>query len=711
MDSTLYPPSPTSLPAGITASNARYRLLIAAMMGSILLFLTLYFTLLAGALWLVYLALTLRFDSYGLWTALLHLGIIGAAGMVVAFLVKFLFKAAPQDPDNRYLLAPEAHPELFGFVRQLCAESGADMPKHIYVNGEVNASVSYDSTWRSLFWPTRKNLLIGLGLVNGLTLSEFKAVLAHEFGHFAQRSMKLGSYTHTTSRIIHDMVFERDAWDEMLAKWRALDLRISAAAWGMTGMVWVVRKVLELAYQGIHLVHASLSREMEFEADRMAVRLTGSEAICQALYQLGPTSTALQQALSQLGTALEHKLATDDIFYHQSLYLKEQLAERSQAAAKLVTAASPGRRFAPDEVQVVAMYSSHPDDYLREERALAFGIPGPTDDRSPWLLFGNPPELRRTVTHTLYPEFAPTTAPTLLPAAEVEEFLRAERAELTYHPQYAGSYDIRLLTLLDPASFAEIATTSLPDSSAREAHQVLFGQELPARAALAASRRADLDKLSLFEQKLTKDRQFTVAGVVYPASEAPAVAARLQQEQTQYAEWLAGFDRQSIALHWQLSAENPAWRAQWLERYQFQFHIQQLWVSARDIGSEMQESLDAINKHGSVSEEGVQHYQKLFEQRRQALLQAVEATRAVLMMPLTHLQDFPTLHAYIMHKSPEPGPVHLTGEWLDEFMGFLSHADDRLNRLYFKNLGVLLRLQEELVRSQAEAQAATTANK
>ena len=697
MNSTLYPPSPASLPVGITASNARYRLLIAAMMASIVLFLGLYLALVAGAVVLVYLTLIMRFESYGLWTALFHLGSVVAACMVVVFLVKFLFKSSPKHPDDRYRLVPESHPELFGFVQQLCTESGAAMPKYIYINGEVNASVSYDSTWRSLFWPTRKNLLIGLGLVNGLTLSEFKAVLAHEFGHFAQRSMKLGSYTHTASRIIHDMVFERDAWDDALAKWRLLDLRVSVVAWLMTGLIWVVRKVLELAYQGIHLVHASLSREMEFEADRMAVRLTGSEAICQALYQLGPTSTALQQALGQLGTALEHKLATDDIFYHQSVYLTEQLAERLQTSAQLVTAGGPARRFAPDEVQVVAMYASHPDDYLREERALALEVPGPTDDRSPWLLFSDPPALRRAVTSKLYPEFTPAAAPTILPAAEVEEFLQAERDELTYHAQYAGSYDNRLLTLLDPTFFAEIvAATTLPGSSMPEAHQVLFGQELPARTAIDTIRRADQQKLSLFERKLTKDRQFTVAGVTYPAAEAAVVAARLQSEQEQHQEWLQEFDRQSIALHWQFSAEVPTQRAAWLARYEFQYQIQRVWADLREIGSSMHQSLEAIQRQGHLSEKAVYQYQQAFEQRREAFLRALESTHPISLLPLTHMQNYVTLHDYIMHESTEPGLVHLTDTWINEFMGLLSHTDERLRRLYFKNLGALLRLQEQL---------------
>ena len=83
----------------------------------------------------------------------------------------------------------------------------------IFIDPDVNAYVSYTNVWLSLFFPTRKELTIGLGLVSTLNVSEFKAVIAHEFGHFSQKSMKIGSYIHSANTIIHDMIYNRDKWD------------------------------------------------------------------------------------------------------------------------------------------------------------------------------------------------------------------------------------------------------------------------------------------------------------------------------------------------------------------------------------------------------------------------------------------------------------------------------------------------------------------
>jgi Zn-dependent protease with chaperone function len=59
-----------------------------------------------------------------------------------------------------------------------------------------------------MFLPIKKNLQIGIGLMNSLTQDELKAVLAHEFGHFSQKSMKIGSYVYYANQVIHNLYFK-----------------------------------------------------------------------------------------------------------------------------------------------------------------------------------------------------------------------------------------------------------------------------------------------------------------------------------------------------------------------------------------------------------------------------------------------------------------------------------------------------------------------
>jgi len=99
----------------------------------------------------------------------------------------------------------------------------------------VNRAVFYDSSILSLFLPVRKKLLIGLGLVSELNLSELKAVLAHEFGHFSQRTMTLGSYVYIAQQLVSEIVHGRDGWDDILRGWRQQDIRIAVFAGSSTG--------------------------------------------------------------------------------------------------------------------------------------------------------------------------------------------------------------------------------------------------------------------------------------------------------------------------------------------------------------------------------------------------------------------------------------------------------------------------------------------
>src|SRR5262249_31671925 len=190
---------------------------------------------------------------------------------------KGLFKHQRVDRSLYVEVKENDQPELFGFIRQLARDTQAPFPRRIYLSPEVNAAVFYDSSLLSLVLPVRKNLLIGLGLVNSLPLVELKAVLAHEFGHFSQSSMKVGSYVYMANRIIADMVYGRDKWDEVLAQWRALDLRIGIFGWALSAVVWALRAVLGGVFRLINFTHLALSRQMELNADLVAVSVTGSD--------------------------------------------------------------------------------------------------------------------------------------------------------------------------------------------------------------------------------------------------------------------------------------------------------------------------------------------------------------------------------------------------------------------------------------------------
>ena len=152
-------------------------------------------------------------------TVIIGVGLLALSVMFMAFLIKFIFVKHRNESDQRVEVTAQDHPLLFAFIDRLTTEVGSPKPYKVFLSPSVNASVFYNSSFWSLFLPVQKNLEIGLGLVNSLNLSEFKAVMAHEFGHFSQRSMKLGSYVYVVNRVIYNLVYDRDGWDRLLDKW------------------------------------------------------------------------------------------------------------------------------------------------------------------------------------------------------------------------------------------------------------------------------------------------------------------------------------------------------------------------------------------------------------------------------------------------------------------------------------------------------------
>ena len=123
-------------------------------------------------------------------------------------------------------------------------EIGAPKPHRVFLTSEVNAAVFYDLSLLNLIFPSKKNLIIGLGLVNVLTLSELKAVLAHEFGHFAQNSMMVGRWVYVAQQIIAHMVHVRDWLDGIVNFISSIDIRIAWVGWLLSLISGIITHVI-----------------------------------------------------------------------------------------------------------------------------------------------------------------------------------------------------------------------------------------------------------------------------------------------------------------------------------------------------------------------------------------------------------------------------------------------------------------------------------
>lgn len=254
----LYPAGPADVPADITAPTPSYKRSTWLAFGGLLGFVLLYLGLTAYFGWLfVRLVRDAMHGSEPFLAGLLAI----APLFFFLFLVRGLFIGKGKDDPTSVEIREEDEPALFAFVRRIADETGAPRPHRVFLSARVNAAVFYDLSFWNLIFPSKKNLEIGLGLVNVLTLDELKAVIAHEFGHFGQRTMAIGRWVYTAQQIAGHIIVTRGWLDKVLTFISHIDLRVAWIGWIMRLFVWAIRAVLDTAFRVIVLAHRALTRE------------------------------------------------------------------------------------------------------------------------------------------------------------------------------------------------------------------------------------------------------------------------------------------------------------------------------------------------------------------------------------------------------------------------------------------------------------------
>ncbi|WP_460711071.1 M48 family metalloprotease [Lysobacter terrae] len=410
-------------------------------MTGLLLFIAAYFGLLGWFAWKAYRLMQKAADGVGGDGFWCFVGAVCAAFLAI-FMVKALVfvkrrKAEKQDLE----LKAADQPELFAFLYRLADDAGAPRPHRVYLSPRVNAAVFYDLSIVNLILPSRKNLEIGLGLMNVLNLGEFKAVLAHEFGHFAQRSMAVGRWVYIAQQIAAHIVGRRDALDSFLQAVSRFDLRIAWVGWLLQLVIWSIRSLVELLFRVVVLAQRALSREMEYQADLVAASLAGSDAIVHSLHRLGGADDAWDRAIGFASNEANNGRPVKDLFAVQTRILEHMrtvLADAAYGESPIVPEgqAEQHRVFGKELARPPQMWSTHPANADREENVKRRYVAASIDPRPALLLLRNAEELRQRLSRDLFQgELSPA-----VPIEESLERLDQDFAGLSLDRRYRGTY-------------------------------------------------------------------------------------------------------------------------------------------------------------------------------------------------------------------------------------------------------------------------------
>jgi Zn-dependent protease with chaperone function len=178
-----------------------------------------------------------------------------------------------EPPEGTRITAQEA-PELFRMIEELRRRLRSPRFHHVLVTDDFNAAVVQAPRLGMFGWH-RNYLLIGLPLAKALTVEQFKAVLAHEFGHLAKGHGAMSNWIYR----------QRLRWSRLMA---ALE---DVESWGIV----LFRPFLRWYAPFFNAYSYPLARANEFEADATSARLVSPGAAAQALTAVNVVGSWLEE--------------------------------------------------------------------------------------------------------------------------------------------------------------------------------------------------------------------------------------------------------------------------------------------------------------------------------------------------------------------------------------------------------------------------------
>jgi Zn-dependent protease with chaperone function len=544
--------------------------------------------------------------------------ILGA--MVVVFLIKFLFRG--QKPANPYRMEifAEEHPQLFAFIRQLADETKTRLPKRVFLIPDVNAGVFYDSSFLSMFWPSKKNLDIGMGLVNSVNISEFKMALAHEFGHFTQRSMALGSYVYALNKVVYNMLYENDSWNTTIIRWSGLGfvntLLARATAYLATGIQFILRKM----YRMLNRQYMMLRREMEFHADAVAVAVCGTETALSTMRRTEMSIFCFENCLQELPELAEEQLKFLNIYeVHTAMiryYATRNNVPLDAEQLPLITD-DYFRTFLRSQVQLRDQWASHPTREERERRYTAANVPSITVHESAWTLFNHKEQLQEAMSGLIYQLEVPDsdhcdwyTAGDFITDLEIRQLLYALPDE--FHEYYNN----RPFPSVDIASLQPLPAEMMEQLS----FETLYNPDNGLRMRRYFRNRQDAETLQAIADGGIQTKYFEFAGQQYQASHARVKMKELLKIIESDGEWLLQQDHIAFSYHYTLALQHgPAAAHELKEQYLLVYQHEQNASRLSDIVVKIMHSISIIFGTSSISIKKAQPYFDMLRQGSEEL--------------------------------------------------------------------------------------------
>ncbi|MCL1665002.1 M48 family metalloprotease [Elizabethkingia ursingii] len=529
---------------------------------SIILFFTVYFILILVSLAILLAVISLAISflknfKIGFWTILIAGAMIGMGGIVFVFLIKFLFSVS-KDNYEKLRVTKEKEPALFQLIEETYQQVGAPAPKHVFLTTDVNAFVSYDSSFWSMFLPVKKNLTIGLGLINSTTVSELKSILAHEFGHFSQRSMKVGSYTNQAQKMLYDMLYNNEKFFKNISGFAGVHavfyLFVMIAVYFIRGIQWILARLFDFLFSK----HLSLSRQMEFNADAIAAHVVGSRVSAESLLRLSLSEMAFTKPLNFF-YAHNKTYYTDNLYADQTVLMDFYAKEYSHKLVNqlpLVTL-EESEKYNLSKLEIEDKWSSHPSIKDRVQAIEKENIPSvDINNNLARTLLNNFDSYAEALTNKLYSINGMDKKAEKINAEGFLELFRKEHQNYSFPKIFNGYYTNHNPIDINIENVAENITSV----------EELYSDKKVALVYEKIALEKDINTLKSIVDKSIKVKLFDYDGQKYERKEAKNFIPRLEGRLKEISDSIKGND-QAIYQHFYNKATKENKQEEYLHSY------------------------------------------------------------------------------------------------------------------------------------------------
>jgi Zn-dependent protease with chaperone function len=506
-----------------------------AIVSFIIVYIVLFTAALALAAGCVYAGLFIIVKVMNWISLLLGGGLMGLGVMVFIFIVKFIFDTTKEDVSDSIEITAVEQPALVAFIHGIAKETGTAKPKKIFLSHDVNASVFYHSSFWSMFLPVKKNLKIGLGLMNAINIAEFKAVIAHEFGHFSQRSMKVGSFVYNVNRIIFNMLYRNTGYSNTLSGFASVHAVFTIFAQLTALIVQGIQWVLQQMYKFVNVSYMALSREMEFHADLVSASVSGSNNIVSSLKRISFADGCFQETLNAYDKLWKEDKRAGNIYEdHKTVLLHFAQVNRFELAGGLPVLPANEAERAGQRINIKDQWASHPSIAEREAFLQKYNLIADVDDTPAMSLLQNPNALKQQLTQHIYRDIDADGKRTIISNADFETFYSTGMNHQYLPDVFEGYYDNRVASTIEQA---EITTLPTPDSFSD-----IFTTEIKNLPGKVKALEADIAVLKAITAKEINTRTFDFDGIKQNRKHVPTVLTELENDLTKNKKVLADAD-------------------------------------------------------------------------------------------------------------------------------------------------------------------------